>query len=104
MYTWLNKPIRSRQPLIHDKVKNLFTLDINGELARVAYKLRDGKMYLVHSEVPFNLRGQSIGKVLVEQTFEKLNEENFKAVAVCRYVKAIAKHSEKWNSIIEQAA
>lgn len=102
LYKWLNKLIPSRLPLIHDKDKSHFTLDINGELARVEYQLRDGKMYLVHSEVPFNLRGQGIGKVLVEKAFEKLTEEKFKAVAVCNYVKAIAKRSEKWNSIIEQ--
>jgi predicted GNAT family acetyltransferase/glutaredoxin len=100
---WLNKLIPSRIPLIHEKNKRHFILDINGELARVTYQLRDDKMYLVHSEVPLNLRGQGVGKVLVEKTFERLTSEKFKAVAVCSYIKVIAKRSKKWNSIIEQA-
>ena len=58
-------------------------------------------MYLVHSEVPYNLRGQGIGKILVEKTFEKLTEEGYKAVAVCSYIQAVAKQSKKWNTIIE---
>ncbi|WP_290682533.1 GNAT family N-acetyltransferase [Kordia sp.] len=58
-------------------------------------------MYLVHSEVPYNLRGQGIGKVLVEKTFEKLTDEGYKAIAICSYVKAVAKRSEKWKTIIE---
>ena len=103
LHKWLNKLIPTRLPLIHDKDNKRFILDINGELAKVEYQLRDDKMYLLHSEVPFNLRGQGIGKVLVEKTFEKSTEENFKAVAVCSYIKAIAKRSKKWNSIIEQA-
>jgi predicted GNAT family acetyltransferase len=58
-------------------------------------------MYLVHSEVPYNLRGQGIGKVLVEKTFEKLTAENYNAVGVCSYIKAIKNRSEYWKEIIE---
>jgi len=101
LHKWINKLIPQILDIIHDKDNSRFTLDINGELAKVEYSLKKGKMYLVHSEVPFNLRGQGIGKVLVEKTFEKLTKEGYKAVAVCSYVKAIAKRSEKWNKIIE---
>ncbi len=97
---WINKLIPSRLPLIHDIDNQRFTLNINGEIAKVEYTLKDGHMFLVHSEVPYNLRGQGIGKVLVEKSFEQLTKEKFQAVAVCSYVKAIAKRSEKWKSII----
>ena len=96
----LNKLIPSRLPLIHDIDNQRFTLNINGEIAKVEYTLKDGQMFLVHSEVPYNLRGQGIGKVLVEKSFEQLTKEDFQAVAVCSYVKTIAKRSEKWKSII----
>ena len=98
---WMNKLIPSRLNIVHDKENQGFTLDINGALAKVAYVLKDGKMYLTHSEVPFNLRGQGIGKVLVEKTFEKLTAENYNAVAVCSYIKAIKNRSEYWKEIIE---
>ncbi len=98
---WVNKLIPSRLNIVHDKEIQRFTLDINGELARVDYTLRDGKMYLVHSEVPYNLRGQGIGKVLVEKTFEKLTEEKYSAVAVCSYIKAVKNRSEYWKEIIK---
>jgi len=99
---WLNKLIPSRLPIVHDLKNHKFSMDIIGEEARVAYNLREGKMYLVHSEVPYNLRGQGIGKVLVEKTFEKLTEEGYQAVAICSYIRAVAKRSEKWNSILGQ--
>ena len=98
---WLNKLIPSRLEIVHVKENNQFTLDINGEIAKIDYQLRDDKMYLIHSEVPYNLRGQGIGKVLVEKTFEKLTEEGYKAVVICSYIKAVAMRSEKWKSIIE---
>ncbi len=98
---WLNKLIPSRLNIVHDKDNERFTLDINGELAKVEYSIRDGKMYLDHSEVPYNLRGQGIGKVLVEKTFEQLTKEGFTALAVCSYIRAVAQRSDRWNKIIQ---
>lgn len=98
---WMNKLIPSRLNIVHDKEKQRFTLDINGELAKVDYKIKDKKMFLTHSEVPNNLRGKGIGKVLVEKTFEKLTAEKYQAVAVCSYIKAVKNRSEYWKEIIE---
>ncbi len=98
---WLNKLIPSRLAIVHDKENNRFTLDINGGIAKVDYQIRHNKMYLMHSEVPYNLRGRGIGKVLVEKTFEQLTHEGYMAVAVCSYIKAIASRSKKWKKIIQ---
>lgn len=87
--------------VIHDKEKQQFTMEVDGENATVDYSIKDGKMHLEYSEVPFNIRGQGIGKILVEKTFEKLTEEGYQAVAVCGYIKSVARNSEKWNAIIK---
>jgi len=97
---WLNKLIPSRIPMIHDEAYQKFSMDINGEEAKVEYTIRDGKMHLIHSEVPYQLRGKGIGKVLVEKAFEQLTNEGFEAVAICSYIKAIARRSEHWKTII----
>ncbi len=76
-------------------------MDIDGQIAKVDYKMRDGKMHLLYSEVPYGLRSNGIGKELVEKTFEKLTEEGYQAVAICSYIRAIALGSPKWNTIIE---
>jgi predicted GNAT family acetyltransferase/glutaredoxin len=98
---WMNKLIPSRLAIVHDRENMRFTLDINGEIAKVDYILRDNKMYLTHSEAPYNLRGLGIGKVLVEKTFEKLTEEKYTAVATCSFIKAVKNRSESWQTIIE---
>ncbi|WP_027078882.1 GNAT family N-acetyltransferase [Maribacter antarcticus] len=97
----MNILIPSRLPILNNKENRRFTLDINGEIAQVDYRLKEGKIYLAHSEVPYNLRGQGIEKVLVEKTFEKLTKENYLAVAVCSSVKAIKNRSNHWSTIIE---
>ncbi|MCK0146407.1 N-acetyltransferase [Arenibacter sp. F26102] len=96
-----NNLITGNLKLQHDKENKRFTMAINDETAVVTYKLVDGQMYLTYSEVPFKLRGKGYGKELVEGTFEQLTSEGYKAVAVCSYIKAVARRSKKWNSIID---
>lgn len=91
----------SNLTVTHEKDKQRFTMDIDGKLARVNYELRDGKMFLIHSEVPYELRGKGYGKILVEETFKQLTEEGYSAKAVCSYIRAVARRSEEWNAIIE---
>lgn len=65
------------------------------------YVLRDGKMYLTHSEVPGELRGQGIGKRMLENTFEYIQEHNIKAVAIWSFIETVANRSEKGSKIIQ---
>jgi predicted GNAT family acetyltransferase len=98
---WINKLIPERLELVHDEAQQQLVMDINGEQAKVEYQVKNDVLYLIHSEVPYALRGKGIGKVLVEKTFEKLTEEGHKAVAICSYIKAVASRSEKWKQIIQ---
>ena len=97
---WIHKLIPQMLQIEHDKENSRYKLNINGAYAKVDYVLKNDIMYLVHSEVPYELRGQGIGKVLVEKTFEKLTEEGYRAKAVCSYVKAVARRSDTWKEII----
>jgi predicted GNAT family acetyltransferase len=98
---WINKLIPQQLILKHNKAENKFSLNINGEEAKVEYVLNDDKMYLMHAEVPLNLRGRGIGKELTLKTFEKLTEEGYKAVAVCSYIKIVKDRDPFWKSTIE---
>lgn len=98
---WIHKLIPQVLEIKHDKDRHRFVLNVNGEEAKVEYVLKNEKMHLVHSEVPYSLRGKGIGKELVLKTFEKLTEEGYKAVAVCSYVKAVKMRSEAWKNRIE---
>ncbi len=100
LFKWMHKKIPSMLTLKHNKGEKKYTLDIDGEEAKVEYVLQEGKMFLTHSEVPYALRGKGIGKELVLKTFEKLTEEGYQAVAVCSYVKAIKNRDRHWKGII----
>lgn len=93
---------RSEKEIIHDQDNQQFILPVENELvATVSYKLNGKMMRLVYSEVPPVLRGQGVGKVLVEKTFQKLTDEGFEAIAICSYVRVVAMRSPIWSEIID---
>lgn len=78
-----------------------FVLNKNGSSSFINYQIRNNVYVLWHSEVPPELRGQGIGKELVEKTFEYLVENNLKAMATCSYIASIAKRNNKWHNNIQ---
>ena len=89
--------------IIHDLENKEFVMPIDGlNNAKVLYTLDSCLgMRLLHSEVPFELRGRGIGKELVLKTFQKLTDEGFEATAVCSYIRAVAQRHPKWKTIIK---
>lgn len=88
--------------IVHDKDNKQFILQLENHLvAKVAYTLEGKHMRLTYSEVPSSLRGQGIGKELVENTFQKLTDEGYTATAICSYIRVTAMRSSKWSEIID---
>lgn len=58
----------------------------DGEMAVALYRIRDGKMFIVHSEVPRQFSGKGLGTKLMEGVCQRLRESNRKAVPVCSFV------------------
>lgn len=85
---------------VHDQAKQQFRLAVDQHIAVVDYVMRGDKLMLTHSEVPIALRGQGIGKVLVDKTFEYLREHNLKAQAVCSYIRVVAQRDPQWQGIV----
>lgn len=86
--------------IIHDTVQNQFQMHIGKFIAVVNYKMKDGKMYLTHSEVPYHLRNQGFGQILLENIIAYIEKHQIEAIAVCTYIRYVKRQSEKWNKII----
>lgn len=86
--------------IIHDTVQSQFQMHIGKFIAVVNYKMKDGKMYLTHSEVPYHLRNQGYGQILLENIFAYIEKHQIEAIAVCTYIRYVKRQSEKWNKII----
>ena len=92
--------------ITHDKENNQLYLEAGEERVRalVEYEIKDDKMYLTKSEVPKELGGSGIGKILVEKSLQKLVEDGYdkqyKIIAKCSFIKYFVEKSDKWSDII----
>lgn len=87
--------------ITHIKDKKRFELETEQGTAFVSYHLDKDTLVLWHSEVPYALRGQGIGKQLVEGTFEFIREHKLNAIATCSYIRAIAQRDNQWHNVIK---
>lgn len=91
--------------ITHDKDNSQLTLEIDGSIAYVDYKLRKNRFYLTYAKIPTALRGRGIGKILVNKSLEKLIEEGYdkehRIIAKCPFIKYVVAKSEKWRDIVE---
>jgi len=90
----------STADFVHDKAKQQFRLGVGQHIALVDYVMQGDKLMLTHSEVPVALRGQGIGKVLVDKTFEYLRDHQLQAHAVCSYIRVVAQRDPQWRGIV----
>ncbi|SDJ67110.1 hypothetical protein SAMN05216338_105921 [Bradyrhizobium sp. Rc2d] len=63
-------------------------------LAVAYYKVEDGRVVLLHTEVPQELNGLGYGSRLAHGVFEALRRDGKRVVAKCRFMSYAARHPE----------
>ena len=79
--------------ITQDKKKRKFTLSLDGESATISYKIEKKNAFLTYSNVPDSFRGRGIGKFLILKIYEKLIEEGYNPIPICRYLKAVIRNN-----------
>ncbi len=72
-----------------------YELEVDGQLALAAYRLRDGRITFTHTEVPDTLEGRGIGSKLVKAALDDVRTQGLKVIPACPFVKHyMDKHPE----------
>jgi predicted GNAT family acetyltransferase len=82
---------------VHDNpARHRFEILVDGAVGGFAdYRLRDGVVVVLHSEVDPAHRGQGLGSTLTRQTLDTLRERGGKVVPACPFfARYVAEHPE----------
>jgi predicted GNAT family acetyltransferase len=72
-----------------------FEAQIDGQLARLVYERKPGRIVLIHTEVPDTLSGRGIGSVLARAALDDARARQLRVVPRCPFVRAyIERHPE----------
>jgi predicted GNAT family acetyltransferase len=82
--------------VIENTQESRFELPIaDGALAAAYYRVEDGRVVLIHTEVPSEFSGQGIASRLAHGTFELLRKTGRKAILKCPFMsRFFVKHPE----------
>jgi predicted GNAT family acetyltransferase len=81
--------------VVNNRAHHRFELDVEGHMAATYYKIADGVITFIHTEVPPELAGKGVGSKLIKGALDQVRSEGLKVIAQCLFVKAyIDKHGE----------
>jgi predicted GNAT family acetyltransferase len=81
--------------IIDNKARDRFELEVEGHIAATYYKIENGVITFIHTEVPPELGGKGIGSKLIKGALDQVRADGLKVIAECPFVKAyIEKHAE----------
>ena len=87
-------------PLVNNEAIHHFELMIDGQLAFIDYKLKEHKIYLIHTEVPEALKGTGTAEAIVTKAFHFIEEHQQKLVPLCSYIQVYLKRHPEWNRLL----
>ena len=78
-----------------NEAEERFEARVGGGVALLTYGEREGKLYLLHTEVPPEAEGRGVGGKLVRFALDHARSEGLKVVPFCPFAKAyIERHHE----------
>ena len=77
-----------------------FETTVDGHRAILTYSENDGKLYLLHTEVPPELEGQGIGSALVKFAAEHARGAGMKVVPLCPFADTWFKRHRDYGELV----
>jgi predicted GNAT family acetyltransferase len=93
---------KSMTDVVNNKAQHRYELTVEGHLAATYYKISDGVITFIHTEVPPELGGKGVGSALVKGALDQVRADGLKVIPQCPFVKAyIGKHAEYADLLLE---
>lgn len=82
----------------NNEVRQRFEIRMDGHLAKLNYRVSNGEIDLIHTEVAEELGGRGLGNKLVEAALAYARDNKLTVVPSCSFVsKYLSRHPE-WNT------
>jgi predicted GNAT family acetyltransferase len=78
-----------------------FEMPLGDELAVAHYRIADGRLVLLHTEVPQHLSGQGFGSQLARGVFELIRRRGERAIAKCPFMAAYASRHPEYEAMLD---
>jgi uncharacterized protein len=77
-----------------------FQVMVGGEVASLEYRLNEGRIVLMHTEVPEKLGGHGIGSALAEYALKYSRANHLPVKVYCPFVQAYLKRHPEYQDMV----
>lgn len=85
---------------VHNEAQHRFEVVTDAGIARLDYRLSEGTITLVHTEVPAELRGGGYGAALAKTALEFARAQDLNVNPVCPFVKTYIERHPAYKDLI----
>jgi len=84
----------------HNKEKNRFEEELNGQYALIEYNFNNGVFDLYHTEVPKELQGKGIATKLTREVLGYIKKQGYKLKPSCPFIADYITASPEYKRLI----
>lgn len=85
----------------HNMDSGRFEVSIEGHLAALDYRLRNGRIVFTHTGVPSSLEGRGIGSALARAGLEYASQSDLKVIPLCPFVRSYIDRYQQYQDLVE---
>lgn len=89
--------------IFNDTERQQFQVMVDGELASLEYRLYDGMIVLMHTEVPDQLAGHGIGSAMADFALNYARANHIPVKVYCPFVQAYLKRHPEFIDLVVTA-
>jgi predicted GNAT family acetyltransferase len=89
--------------IFNNTERQQFQVTAENDVASLEYRLYDGKLVLMHTEVPEKLSGHGIGSALAEYAFKYARTNQLPVKVYCPFVQAYLKRHPEYDDLVVRA-
>ncbi|HEX5727532.1 MAG TPA: GNAT family N-acetyltransferase [Longimicrobiaceae bacterium] len=86
--------------VVRNEAEGRFEATVDGVLAYLTYQLREGTLYLLHTEVPHELEGRGLGSRIVRAALDHARAAGLRVVAHCPFAKAYLYRRKEYQDLL----
>ncbi len=86
--------------IINNKEANRFELNSDGLISIITYKLSEGKINYLHTEVPRELEGGGIASSMAKHVLDYARSEGLSVIPSCRFISSYIKRHPEYEDLV----
>jgi predicted GNAT family acetyltransferase len=83
----------------HNQANNRFETIVENEMAILAYELKDGVIYMTHTEVPPPIEGRGVASALAKYALNYARTAGLLVVPLCSFVRAFMDRKPEYQDL-----